>query len=80
MLVYATSKEDYRYLTFTHTPEKGKEDDYDPLKHNIDENDTRPCYVKKTYGQNHYSLFEPPEKSYRVHDSDKKLLKKYKKY
>ena len=80
VLVYATSKEDYRYLTFTHKKEKGKEDDYEPLKYNVDENDTQPCYVKKTFGQNHSSLFNPPHKNYRVHNADKNTVNKYKKY
>ena len=80
VLVYATSKEDYRYLTFTHKKETGKENEYEPLKHNIDKNDTSPCYVKKTFGQNHSSLFDPPDKKYEIHNDDKNTVKKYKKY
>ena len=34
---------------FTHTPEKGKEENFEKLNFNIDPNDKDDCYVKKTY-------------------------------
>ena len=79
-LIYATSNEDYRYLTFTHKIEKGNEGKYEKLIRNIDKNDTSPCYVKKKFDEGHYSLFEDPVKKYEIDSRDKKLIKKYKKY
>lgn len=79
--VYATSSDDYKYLTITHKPEPGKEDEYEPLKHNIDpaEDGKKRSYVKKRYGIKHRGLFEDPDKPYRIHKEDVSTIKKYKK-
>lgn len=79
-LIYATSGEDYRYLSFTHKIEDCKEDKYERLKNNIDSNDLEPCFVKKQFDEGHYTLFEEPETQYKLSEVDKRLLKKYKKY
>lgn len=79
--VYVTSSDDYKYLTITHKPEPGKEDEYERLKHNIDpaEDGKRSSYVKKRYGIKHRGLFENPDRPYRVHKEDVPTIKKYKK-
>ena len=79
--VYATSSDDYKYLTITHKPESGKGDEYEPLKHNIDpaEDGKKRSYVKKRYGIKHRGLFEDTDKPYRIHKEDVSTIKKYKK-
>ena len=68
-----------KYLTFTHTPEKGKEENYEKLTHNIDPDDKTDCYVKKQFGVSHENALRKPDKKYRIHDEDKERIKKYKK-
>lgn len=80
VLVFGQNKRAFRYLTFTHKPEEGKESDYEILKHNIDPNENdKPSYVKKTPQVNRHNDFEEPQKKYRIHDDDKSTIKKYKK-
>ena len=78
--VYGKNKRAYKYLTFTHKPEEGKENDYHKLKHNIDSKEKdKPTYVKKTFGVNRYNDFDPPSKKYRIHKDDQAIIKRYKK-
>ena len=79
--VYGTSGKYRKYLTFTHTPEVGKETDYEQLLHNIDpdEDGKRDSYVKKQYSFSHEDSLRPPDKKYRIHDKDQERIKKYKK-
>ena len=81
VLVYAEANDNYKYLTFTHSPEKGKENDYEKLKHNIDpkKDGLEPTYVKKKSGFGHSKNFDPPQEKYRIHNDDKTTVKKYKK-
>ncbi len=79
VFVYGRRKNYRKYLTFTHTPEKGKEENYEQLLHNIDPDDNKPCYVKKFYGVSKSDSLIEPDKNYRIHDEDKELVKKYKK-
>lgn len=79
-LVYGTSGRLRKYLLFTHTPETGKENDYERLTHNIDPNEKDRCsYVKKRYFVSDRDSLELPTQEYRIHPDDKKILKKYKK-
>ena len=77
--VYARRGKNRKYLTFTHKPENGKENDYEQLLHNIDVDDTRDCYVKKQYSFSRENTLRPPDKTYRIHDDDKARVNKYKK-
>ena len=77
--VYGTHGRDYKYLSITHTPEKGKEDEYERLKHNIDPDDPRDCHIYKKYRISDKSHFDNPPKKYRFHPDDIKTIKKYKK-
>ncbi len=77
--VYGASKSSYKYLTFTHEPEKDFENDYEELKHNIDPLDSNKSYVKKKYGVSRQSAFRSPDKKYRIHPDDVHTVNKYKK-
>lgn len=79
--VYGQNSRNYKYLTFTHTPEKGKEGDYEELKHNIDpdKEGIEPTYVKKKFEVNRHDAFREPDKRYRIHTDDVPTIKKYKK-
>ena len=79
--VYGRNGNYRKYLTFTHTPETGKENDYEELKHNIDpEKDGKEkSYVRKQYSFSHEDSLRPPDKKYRIHSEDKETIKKYKK-
>ena len=79
MYVYGTTKRDYKYLLFTHKPEDGKEAEYEKLKHNVDPRDPDPAYLRKRYGVAHINAFQPPDKKYRIHEEDRKTVKKYQK-
>ncbi len=78
--VYGKRGRSFKYLTFTHKPEEGKEQDYEKLKHNIDPSDeVNPTYFKKKYDVSEDRKFRSPDKKYRIHDDDKELIKRYKK-
>ena len=78
--VYGTSGRYYKYLTFTHTPESGKETDYERLLHNIDPDDTaRHSFVKKQFSVLAKDSFREPDKKYRIHEEDAPTIRKYKK-
>ena len=78
--VYGKRGRNYKYLTFTHKPEEGKENDYEKLKHNIDPNEKdRDTYVKKKYDVSVSRKFDPPDKKYRIHGEDVPTIKRYKK-
>ena len=68
-----------RFLVFTHTPEKGKEQDYEELKHNIDpdEEGIRKSHVKKKPEVSDEERLRAPDKQYRIHEEDKEIIKKY---
>lgn len=68
-----------KYLSFTHTPEKDKETDYEKMLHNIDPDDKKDCYVKKQYSFSHEDTLRPPDKKYRIHEKDRARINKYKK-
>lgn len=71
----------YKYLTFTHMPKTGCEQDYERLKHNIDpaEDGIRSVYVKKKFDVTRKDAFRDPDKKYRIHPDDVNTIKKYKK-
>lgn len=77
--VYSASNDLRKYLVFTHTPEKGKEDNFEKLNYNIDPNDNKDCYVKKTYEVSNKESLIKPQKNYKIHDDDREIIKKYKK-
>ena len=77
--VYGTSGRTYKYLLFTHKPEEGKEAEYVKLRYNIDPGDSEPTYLKRRYGVNPLNAFDPPDKKYRIHEEDRKTVKKYQK-
>ena len=78
--IYGQRGRDYKYLTVTHKPEEGKENDYEKLKHNIDPNEhDRHSYLKKKYSVSPDRSFDPPDKKYRFHPDDLGTVKKYKK-
>lgn len=81
VLVYGKRGRFSKYLVFTHTPESGKEADYEKLKHNIDpeEDGKRDTWVKKKSEVSLTNALRPPDKKYRIHDSDKERINKYKK-
>ena len=79
VFVYKKRNRFYKYLTFTHKPEEGKERDYERLRHNIDPSDSEPCYVKKKFEINRDDAFEEPKKKYRIHEKDRDTVKKYQK-
>ena len=81
VFVYGERKRFLKYLTFTHTPEKGKEGDYEKLRHNIDpqEDGVRDTYVKKKFDVNRSDAFRKPDRQYRIHPEDEPTIKKYKK-
>ena len=57
-------------------PEKGKEDQYEKLRHNIDPNEqSRSSYVKKTFSRSPENSFRDPDKPHRIHDDDKAMIK-----
>jgi len=77
--VYGTRSRFYKFLTITHTPEKGKEHQYVKLNHNIDPDDPTPAFLKTIFGISRQDQFEDPPKKYRIHDDDKSTFTKYKK-
>ncbi len=77
--VYRKRGRSYKYLTFTHKPVEGYENDFEKLLYNIDPSDKRPCYVKKQYEINDRDAFRDADKKYRIHDKDKNTVKKYQK-
>lgn len=78
--VYGTSGRYYKFLTFTHTPEKGKETDYILLKHNIDPAEAnKGSYLKKQYSILSNTSFRDSDKKYRIHEEDLPTIRKYKK-
>lgn len=79
--VYGERKNFRKYLTFTHKPKKGEEDQYERLKHNIDPDfdGVDDVYVKKKYDVSKREKLREPDKKYRIHDEDKETIKKYKK-
>ena len=80
VMVFGTSGKYYKYLTFTHQPVEGKEDDFVKLKYNIDENELdKDSYVKKRSDISPSRKFRNPDIKYRVHDADKELIKQLKK-
>lgn len=80
VFVYGKRGRNYKYLTFTHTPEAGKEDQYEKLNHNIDPNELEaPTYVKKKYDVSVDRKFISPDKKYRIHSDDVPIIKRYKK-
>ena len=81
VLVYRQSKQYYRYLTFTHTPEDDKLDNYKELKHNIDPLETNKKSYFNIYPRTTIKgSFRKPDKKYRIHEDDLDLIKEYKKY
>lgn len=80
LFVYGTRGSFRKYLVFTHTPEKGKESDYQELKHNIDpdEKDEK-SYVKKRHETSKKDSLREPDKKYRIHEEDRETIKKLKK-
>lgn len=79
--VYGKSKRTYKYLTFTHSPEQGREHEYEQLKHNIDpdKDGQELSYVKKKFEVNRHDAFRDPDRKYRIHEEDIPTIKKYKK-
>ena len=77
--VYRKRGRFYKYLTFTHKPEKGRENDYQQLLHNIDPYDSEKCYVKKQHEINRSNAFREADKKYRIHEKDKDTVRKYQK-
>lgn len=78
--VYGKSGRYYKYLTFTHTPERGKEKDYEKLRHNIDpKEDAKATYVKRIPDVTDQKEFRTPDKKYRIHEDDVPTIRKYKK-
>lgn len=77
--VYKKKGRYYKYLTFTHKPKEGYENDFEKLKYNIDPSDTSDCYVSKKYGVTNKNAFKDPDKKYRIHEKDKATVKKYQK-
>lgn len=62
--IYGQNGTRYKYLTITHTPEAGKETDYEKLKHNIDSSmdGIESSYLKKKYSVSDRNSFESPPK------------------
>ena len=81
VLIYGKNGRYRKYLTFTHTPEKGKESKYEKLKYNIDSTapKSEKSYVKKFFDISEETSFREPDKQYRIHEKDKETIKKYKK-
>ena len=81
VFVYGARKRFFKFLTFTHTPEEGMEEEYEKLKHNIDpdEEGLRDTYVKKRFDINRSDAFRKPDRKYRIHPDDEPTIKKYKK-
>ena len=78
--IYGKRGRNYKYLTFTHKPETGKEADYERLNHNINPKEFgKDTYVKKKYGISVSSSFDPPDHKYRIHEDDLPIIKRYKK-
>ena len=80
VLIYGKRGRNCKYLTFTHKPEEGKENDYEKLNHNINPREIgRDSYVRKKYSVSVSSSFEPPDKKYRIHYDDLPIIKRHKK-
>ena len=81
ILVFGKRGENSKFLVFTHKPENGKENDYEKLKHNIDsaEDGKRDTWVKKKPEVARSNSLRSPDVKYRIHDTDKETIKKYKK-
>ena len=80
VFVYGTRGNMRKYLVFTHTPENDNEGEkYEKLKYNINpkEQGKRDSWVKKTYEVSRYDSLREPDEKYRIHDSDKDTIKKY---
>lgn len=78
--VYGKSGKNSKYLVFTHKPKDGDETNYEKLNHNIDPDETdKDTYVKKRFEVSRSDALRNPDKKYRLHDDDKKKIKKYKK-
>ena len=80
VLVFKTSGNDYKYLTFTHKPVEGEENNFVKLKFNINENEVgKDSYVKRRADISPSRKFRNPDVKYRIHDDDKELIKQLKK-
>ena len=77
--IYGARGDLRKYLTFTHTPEEGNEENYERLNHNIDKDDPEACYVKKRFSISNKETIQEPDKEYRIHEEDIETVKKYKK-
>lgn len=79
--VYKTSGRYSTCLVFTHSPEAGKEQYYERLKHNIDPNEdgVRNSYVKTKPETTRSDSLLDPDRKYRIHRDDMPLIRKYKK-
>ena len=75
--VYRKRGRVYKYLSFTHKPEKDKVEQYERLKYNINPKDNKDCYVNKKYSITQKNAFEDPKENYRIHEKDKDTIKKY---
>ncbi len=79
--VYKTSGKNSAYLIFIHSPEKGAEQYYERLKHNIDpeEDGKRFSYVKTKPEISRSDSLRDPDRKYRIHKDDLPIIRKYKK-
>lgn len=78
--VYGRRNRFMKYLRFTHEPEKGKESDFEKLRHNIDPDEKgRDSYVRKQFFVRREEDLEPPPKKYRIHPEDAPTMKRFKK-
>lgn len=79
VMVFGVSGKDYKYLTFTHKPIEGEEDNFAKLKYNINKNEVdKDSYVKRRADISPSRKFRNPDVKYRIHDDDKELIKKLK--
>ena len=65
----------FDFLSVTHKPPKGKENDYQKLDKNPDPKDKRAAYISKKTESDHIANFGARQKDMKLSDSDKKKVK-----
>lgn len=75
--VYAHSSNKNKFLLFTHSATTAGETN-EKLKYNIDPNEKeRTTYVRKRYFVEDKTRFKKADRSFRLHKSDKEIIKKF---
>lgn len=73
--IFGSSGKKFRFFCFTHSDTTDGAENI-KLKHNIDKNDNRDCYIRPVAQVDNRDNFEPARKKYELHKEDKSLIAK----